>query len=165
MPNSKEYYKQYRAKNRLKIREQQRNWYLANKNKAKLAWDKYTASGKEKETRQKRTSTLEYRQSALKRANDYKNKNPDRYRVNQRNYQTTRRRLGGKFNRLMCLQVYKECPPDKEVDHIIPLKHDKVCGLHVPWNMQYLTRQENAKKGNSFDFTYENTGWNNSSRS
>ena len=56
-------------------------------------------------------------------------------------------------------QFYKNCPTTLEVDHIIPLQGTIVSGLHVPWNFQYLTRKQNAKKSNSFDGTYNNEGW------
>lgn len=36
------------------------------------------------------------------------------------------------------------------VDHIIPLNHPRVCGLHVAWNLQVITEKRNAAKTNYF---------------
>ena len=40
---------------------------------------------------------------------------------------------------------------DVHVDHIVPLKGENVCGLHVEYNLEIIEAGPNLAKGNSFD--------------
>ena len=42
------------------------------------------------------------------------------------------------------------------VDHVVPLTHAEVCGLHAPWNMQVITFAANAAKGNKWQSEWGN---------
>ena len=159
------YASQYNAKNRSELSNKRNQWVKQNKEKFKAIQKRYNDSGKAKASRDKLISKNPeyYRRRAVERANKAKILNPDKYLGYQRCYQGIRSRLKrhklAEFYKSSVQEFYCNRPENMTVDHIIPLKNDLVCGLHVPWNLQYISQSQNSIKSNSFDGTIDNLSW------
>ena len=80
-------------------------------------------------------------------------------RICQRQYQKIYRQRYRERGQDGIVEFYNNCPEGYEVDHIIPLLGKLVSGLHVVWNLQYLTHEDNEIKKTKFDGTVQNNGW------
>lgn len=85
-------------------------------------------------------------------------KNPVKILAKTRLYQRHRRKAAVKWADKVAVQQYyilarylsRETGIKWHVDHIIPLNHDKVCGLHTEHNLTFLPSSINLSKANKW---------------
>lgn len=156
--------KAWREANREALLAKQRAYWHANKERLKLqhkAWEqanRETLRKKQGEAYRRRRQDPAYVEKDRLRAKDHFKSNRGYYFAKSK----VRRGLVAQAapewlteqDWQAINEVYAECAEttkatgvQHEVDHIVPLKGQNVSGLHVPWNLQIITAEENRAKG------------------
>jgi hypothetical protein len=164
--------KAYREANKERLKAYGKAWQEANREKCREAARKHREANREKERARQREVKRKWRaanrETHLERLREAGKKhraaNLENERARSRLYyanhpeqaqaRAVRRRAlklsacPAWVDRKALLAIYEGCPPGHQVDHIAPLKGKNSCGLHVPWNLNYLPASENISKSN-----------------
>ena len=142
-PCSKAYYQAHNKKPAIRARrnEQSKAWVKKNPDKRRQIMKKYRVENRE--------YASEYSSRWAKENRDLKNANWQRYmaRKKQATVENSPAINYVYYAADVIKQVYGGRP---DVDHIIPLHHELVCGLHVAHNLQLMNPKANSSKGNTW---------------
>lgn len=144
--NNRTYFDEYNEKNQENIKEWKKEHYRKNKEKIiKQASDRYKTKKKE---------ISEYNREYRKNNRGRINANTARRSAQKRSatppWLTENHWKEIEAFYVRAAQLTLETNIKHEVDHMVPLMGRNVRGLHVPWNLQVLTKYENRKKGFNF---------------
>jgi hypothetical protein len=148
----KEYKKLYRLKNKEKLNNYIKEYSLKNKEKLKKLSKLYRLNNKDKIKKYKILYCLKNKNKIKEYKRLYHLKNPHIKNIANAKRRAAKLKATPKFANLNKIkEIYKNCPKGYHVDHIVPLKSKLVCGLHVEWNLQYLTQSANSFKSNKLN--------------
>lgn len=146
-------------RNKEKQRELSKNWASNNTERLRELQRIHYAKNNEKYTEKRKRMYEKHREKRIEYARQAKQKNRELHTQYQRLREAKRMRSCPKWaNREVMNEIYRKAKEmqkqdgiPRHVDHIIPLQHSLVSGLHCEFNLQILTASENSSKKNYFD--------------
>jgi len=141
------------------VLKKRKNHWIENKEKIKPKREAFYSKNKENINRRRRDIRRENPEVHRKKNREWNKNNTDKKRAYSAQYKYNKKEATpswlSKFDREYIRHLYiqannlENITGDRyHVDHIVPLKGENVCGLHVPWNLDVITAEENMSKGN-----------------
>lgn len=131
-------------------------WFQENPEKARINRTKWRNTNHEKARAQEKAYAINNREKVLQRKREYSATNPHmgaKWEAKRRAYKLKATPTWADESAIA--EIYAECAAvskatgiPHEVDHIVPLISDMVCGLHVEHNLRIIPRFDNRSKSN-----------------
>ena len=158
----KEYLKEYYLKNKEKALAERKKYYQEHKEACVEYAKEYRKKNKEVVNLKRSIYYRKNREECLRSGRLHRSKNKGIYKMYSKNYKVGKINRSPKWLSLNDKKVMEcyynlsirltECLGiEFQVDHIIPLQGELVSGLHIPSNLQILTKSANLRKSNTYN--------------
>ena len=131
-----------------------------NKDKNRILRQKWAEDNREKDRGYKKKWKIKNKEFVLKSKSEYAKNNRSKYNLWTNNYRASKKNATvelTEFEELWMAEIYDlaklktDLYSDKyEVDHIVPIVSEDVCGLHTPYNLAVIKKSLNQSKGNRY---------------
>jgi hypothetical protein len=134
-----EYFREYNRKD--EVRDKKHDWYLENREQViQTAATRPAAVLREYRNAWKEANKVQVRADTKARRRKHRDATPP--------WLTRRQKSEIRQLYQIAITMTQTTGEQYVVDHIVPLRGESVCGLHVPWNLRVITQEENLKKSN-----------------
>lgn len=146
----------YAAANREQARERAARWRKDNPNRVKRNEKQYYQQNKERELEKSKQRHKQNKKTNCERSKQWRLDSPDRVAAQTAKRRATKKQAVPSWVDLdivarlylQAVELTESTGVSHQVDHIVPLNSDVVCGLHCEDNLRVITAEENNAKKN-----------------